>query len=217
MKETKKKEIVKDVEVTPRQTRGASGGSYTSVQCPLADAFLWTCNRKDNLEKDFSLIYPEFRPNPADWLEMNGDDLSQLHGESPAFVVENRCLNAVRTGKRNSKNVITKKANGNTSGADHLGKNIKENYKYEKLKLFSSTDSTNSHSSTFFVGGPVWAAAWCPYSSSTGPEDQYLATCSHSGEHSLEPQSLCREMELLQLWNCGNLPARPDKHFSLVR
>ena len=151
---------------------------------------------------------------------MNNGDVSntfKLHKESPAFLVENEFMNSIRTGKRNSKNVITSKVNGKSTMNKTLKKIIQEKgLKFQKLKLFHATTPKESHKSTFYVGGPVWSMAWCPVSNTAGHTEQFLAVSTHSGEHSLDPQAIYHESVLLQLWNCGHLPVRPTPDYAVV-
>lgn len=126
-------------------------------------------------------------------------------------------MNSVRAGKRNSKNVITSKINGKPTLSTSLKKIIEENdLKYQKLKLFESTKSPNSHNCTFYVGAPVWSMAWCPESIESDSNEQYLALCCHSGEHSVDPRLTYQEDVLLQIWNCGILPAVPAIDYVVV-
>ena len=220
-KEAKRKETCKDADVIPRQPRSTTGGSYTSVQSPLAEAFQWTFIRREGLEKLFPHVHPQLQPDTSQWVEVELVEMHStfhLHKQSPAFAVENEFLNLIRTGKRNSKNVITHKVNGNCNEGCKFGRSeIDENVKYQKLNLFESCQTTNDFSCTFYVGGPIWGTAWCPRSDSRDLESQFLAVCCHFGEHSLEPQNLCHESVLLQIWNCGRLPVRPHADFQLVQ
>ena len=219
--EEKKKETGKGVDVVPKQPRLVTGGSYTTVQSPLADAYLWTLKRREELEKLFPFVHPQLQPDTSRWQLIDSNLLPSvfnLHRESPGFVIENEFLNLLRTGKRNSKNIVTNKVNGEAVGGDEFRRRLQnETVKYEKLKLFQCNDTDSHHSSTFYVGGPVWSMAWCPMTTNVCDDEQFLALCSHWGEHSFEPQTICHEPVVLQLWNCGKLPVRPIGNFKLVR
>ncbi|CAG2176119.1 unnamed protein product, partial [Oppiella nova] len=72
------------------------------------------------------------------------------------------------------------------------------------LNLFESL-STQQYI-TFFVGGPVWATAWCPLPHSATTCDQFLAVASNMNwdtTHTLNDTDI--ESGLIQLWSVGQL------------
>lgn len=86
------------------------------------------------------------------------------------------------------------------------------------LNLFDTfIDNVNGHH-TFYVGGPVWSAAWCPYptcnkvasnKSTNVVEDQVLAISAGVNFDAVHPFSdLEPEPGLIQFWNFGKLDAR---------
>ncbi|KAI0225334.1 hypothetical protein LSAT2_023822 [Lamellibrachia satsuma] len=73
-----------------------------------------------------------------------------------------------------------------------------------RLALF---DAVLYGGATFNVGGPIWAAAWCPVPVTMATSHQYLAVYCHRHHdvtHVVE-RGLDKSKALLQIWDCGTL------------
>ena len=87
---------------------------------------------------------------------------------------------------------------------------------YERLNLFQTKVTSNSENRfafTSYVGGPVWAMAWCP-TPVESPENtcQFLALATHNKKHVMMRNAIYEENCLIQIWNCGSLPRLPVKN-----
>ncbi|XP_054156581.1 general transcription factor 3C polypeptide 2-like [Oppia nitens] len=82
----------------------------------------------------------------------------------------------------------------------------------ESWKLLNLFDShASQHSVTFYAGGPVWSAAWCPVPLSVTDSDQFLAIASNMNwetTHTLNDTDI--ESGLIQIWNIGKLVKQFD-------
>lgn len=116
--------------------------------------------------------------------------LFQLNLISPKFAINTKLLNQVSNHKHHIKSAMEE-----------------NNMTFEELHLFEALPVGKSNSKTFFTGAPVWSMAWCPYPTHENELDQVLAVCTHSQEHIVNAAQTYEEPVLLQLWNCGKLPA----------
>ncbi|XP_035209042.1 uncharacterized protein LOC118183557, partial [Stegodyphus dumicola] len=82
---------------------------------------------------------------------------------------------------------------------------LKEETDWFQLNCFDSTplDVTSNHL-TFFAGGPIWSAAWCP--TPNIQTTQYIALATGSSINNYYSYTdTPEEKGLLQLWNVGHL------------
>ncbi|XP_067128980.1 general transcription factor 3C polypeptide 2-like isoform X2 [Centruroides vittatus] len=85
-----------------------------------------------------------------------------------------------------------------------IGTNEESEAQWHQLKLFESLPITNEYSSrTFYVGGPIWASAWCPTPINvTSAQYVALSCCRDSNEyHNFVPDKL--QPTLIQIWDVG--------------
>ena len=90
----------------------------------------------------------------------------------------------------------------------HFKSTLSKSSSWNQLNLFESV-VTEPHIN-FYVGGPVWAIAWCPLPLDAGEQsDQFLAIASNMNpeiSHTLNDTDF--ETGLIQIWNVGPLTSK---------
>nr|CAB3251338.1 general transcription factor 3C polypeptide 2-like [Phallusia mammillata] len=171
--------------------QGASS-TYSYLHIPLANAYEWTYNRLKTLESA-NTANSKMENSLVCKTSLTVDtlcDMFQFNPRSPQFAIDTKLLDKQSKQKHTNKTAI--------SGTGQ---------KFQTLRLFKALPCNKHKSKTFFTGAPVWSMAWCPYPTNEIELDQVLALCSHSQEHFVDPAQTYDEPVLLQLWNCGQLPA----------